>query len=505
MKKIPAKAPTLGAYLCKWIEQNLVHSEGDYFGQPFKLMQWQKAFIWRAYELNKDGSRRFDRALLGVGKGNGKSELAAAIAVAELAGPVVFAGWKRPGVPEHPVPRVAPDIPCAAASFEQADLLFTAAKRMITGGRLAGAFDCFDTEVMPKTGPGRLYRVAAVAGTNDGRRPTFFVADELHEWTGNKERVHLVLSNGRSKRSDAWQLAITTAGYDSTSLLGRLYAHGRRVAAGEVEDSRYLFEWWEADAEVDLGDPDALRAAVLAANPAAGPGGFLPLENVIRRAAEMPSHEYVRYFLNAWTSSPEQWLPPDRWDACADPARDVPDGAPIVIGFDGSYNRDATAIVGATQDPEPHLFTIGCWERPASAGEGWRVDVMEVEAAIAAACERWDVQSVACDPFRWQRTMQVLRDAGLPVIEWPSHQPSRMAPACGAFEDAVHEGKISHDGDERLARHIANAVTKTDSRGRRITKEDCQSDRHIDLAVAAVIALDMSRRQPAEQPFLFVG
>src|SRR5690606_35544531 len=109
--------PTLGPWVCRWIERFLVHSQGDYLGQPFRLRPWQKAFIYRAYELLPDGSRRYDRALLGVGKGNGKTELAAALALAELAGPVVFDGWERPGVPRRPVPRTAPDIPIAAASF----------------------------------------------------------------------------------------------------------------------------------------------------------------------------------------------------------------------------------------------------------------------------------------------------------------------------------------------------------------------------------------------------
>ena len=78
----------MGPYVCKWIDQYLVHTEGDYFGQPFRLRPWQKRFLWRAYELNPDGTRRYTRGLLGLAKGNGKSELAAAIACAELAGPV---------------------------------------------------------------------------------------------------------------------------------------------------------------------------------------------------------------------------------------------------------------------------------------------------------------------------------------------------------------------------------------------------------------------------------
>ena len=482
-------APTLGPYVCKWIDRYLVHTEGDYFGQPFRLRPWQKRFLWRAYELNPDGTRRYTRGLLGLAKGNGKSELAAAIACAELAGPVMFDGWDNP-----PKRRTAPIIPVGAASFEQADLAFGAARTMLREGPLSQRFEVYDTEILVKNGPGRMYRVAAVAGTNDGARPTFFLADELHEWTGRKERVHLVLSNGRAKRQDAWELAISTAGWDLTSLLGRMYLHGKRVAAGEEDDPSFLFEWHEAPGEVKMGNRRSLEAAIRKANPAIG--DFLPLENVIARArpSEMPEFEWLRYHANQWVSAPDRWLPQGAWDGRSGKRKPPEDGTPIVIGFDGSYAGDSTAIVGATIEEVPRIFVIGAWEKSAEAGDDWRVDIPDVEQSIRNACSRWQVQRVGCDPFRWQRSIAVLAEAGFPVIEWPSHQPSRMVPACAQFYDAVVNEQLTHDGDERMAKHIANAIVKIDSRGPRITKDHKDSVRRIDLAVAAVIAHDLALR-----------
>ena len=54
LSKLP---PTLGPQVCRWMEANLVHGEGDYYGQSFRLRAWQRAFIYRAYELDVDGSR----------------------------------------------------------------------------------------------------------------------------------------------------------------------------------------------------------------------------------------------------------------------------------------------------------------------------------------------------------------------------------------------------------------------------------------------------------------
>jgi phage terminase large subunit-like protein len=186
-------------------------------------------------------------------------------------------------------------------------------------------------------------------------------------------------------------------------------------------------------------------------------------------------------------------LPDALWAACAEDV-EVPDGARVVLGFDGSYSRDSTALVGCTLGERPHIFVVGHWERPAGAQEDWRVEIRDVEAAIVNACARWDVQAVACDPHRWQLVIQDLLEAGLPMVEWPSHSAARMAPACAAFEDAVQGRLLSHDGDERLAEHVRNCVVRIDSRGKRITKVHKDSEQKIDLAVAAVIAYDMATR-----------
>lgn len=499
MSKTPDSkhAPSLGAAVCKWIERCLVHSEGDYYGKPFHLIDYHRRFIWRAYELNPDGSRKYKRALLGLPKGNGKTELSAAIAVCELGGPVVFDGWQPNGKPKG-VQRVAPDIPVAASSFEQADELFRSARAMISQGPLARFFESFDTEIQPKHGSGRMYRVAAIAGPNDGRRPTFLTCDELHEWTGPKERVHLVLSNGRAKRNDSWELNISTAGWDTTSLLGKLYSHGRRVEAGEEEDPTFLFEWLEASKDFELSDPQQLREAILSCNP--GIGHWLSIDNILEKHANIPEHEFRRYFLNQWTSAPERWLPQAAWNACSS-NRQITRDIPVVLGFDGSYSGDSTAIVGCTLEAKPHLFVINCWEKPEGTAD-WKIDVPDVEQSIRNFCSTHKVKRIGCDPHRWQRSISVLEQEGLPVVTWPSHSANFMSPACQEFERAVTSGQLTHDGDDRLERHIGNCVVKIDSRGPRIVKDQKDSPRRIDLAVAAVIALDLAVRQqspPAPQ------
>lgn len=459
-------APTRGARVCRFIEEHLVHGEGDRYGEPFRLRRWQRAFLFRLYELDEtSGARRYRRALWGLPKGSGKTELAAAIGLYELCGG------------EH----VSPLVVVAAASFEQADLVFGAAKVMARESpTLAELVEVFETEILLRDLPGRMYRVAAVAGTNDGQRPTCFIADELHEWTGKKERVHLVLSNGTVKRAGGLVLSITTAGSNLDTLAGRLYQHGRRVLSGEIDDPAFLFEWWAAAEGADPDEQETWRAC----NPAAG--DFWPFENLRHQHQTLPAYEFARYHLNVWTSSPTQWLPQGAWEALAAP-RTLPARTEVVLGFDGSYNNDSTALVGCTKDG--YLFVVGCWEKP-EHDHGWIVPREEVKATVAKAMQRYKVLELVCDPPGWHQEIEEWgeRYGDVLTVAFSTNVRALMSEACAEFYSAVVGGEISHDGDERLARHLSNASVRETSGGAYIVKQHRASPLKIDLAVAAVLA-----------------
>ena len=132
---------------------------------------------------------------------------------------------------------------------------------------------------------------------------------------------------------------------------------------------------------------------------------------------------------------------------------------------------------------------VSCWEIPPAADTSWRVPIADVEQAIRDACRRWTVREIVCDPFQWARTYQTLEAEGLPIVEYPQ-SPQRMVPATQRFYEAVLNEGLTHFGDPGLARHIDNCVLRVDARGSRLAKETRNSPRKIDLAVAAVMALD---------------
>jgi phage terminase large subunit-like protein len=440
---------------------------------------FQKIFLCWLFELRPDGSRRYRRAYLQTPKGCGKTSLAAWIAAYQLA---------------HQFSAV---IPVVASSYDQAELVFGDLRTTVAESKtLSQVMIPFEGEVQVKDGPGRAFKVPAVAGVNDGMRPSTAIFDEVHEFVGpNRERVHLVIGNGCAKRVGSLQLNTSTPGFDKETVAGRLHDHGVRVNNGEVVDDEFLFVWWGCPADrYDLDTHAGLLACIRDANPAADL--FLNVNDVAARKSQVPLNEWLRYHAGLWTTNAAAWLPAGAWDACADPSVSIPDGSEVCLGFDGSVNNDSTAIVVVSCAAVPHIEVVQCWER----GDGdpeWRVPVEDVEQAIRDACRRWRCREVVADSFRWEASLQRLESDGLPVVRFPQ-STARMTPASSRFYSAVVDATVTHSGDPALARHLANACLKIDARGQRIVKENKYSSRKIDLAIAAVMAFD--RAQAPSEP-----
>ena len=495
---------TLGPEVALWIETFCVHGPGDVLGQPITLTDDERRFLSWAYEVDEQGNRIVRRALRGLAKAGRKTEFACWIALAEMAGPVRFDRWEVNGKLRRPRGKTVHDpyVVAAASTYEQADLLFAAARACITEGPLNTFFTTFDREIQLNGKPGVLVRVPAVAGANDGLRPTFCAFDETHEWTGSKQRVHLVLENGLSKRKDAWSLSITTAGNPKAeSVALQQYEYGKRVDSGELVDEGFLFVWREPKVNVDkLQDEKVLRAALEEANPES----WKRIDDLMRRFNEVPLHEFCRYHLNMWVEPDEErWLPPGVWEALHS-EQSVPDGTDIVLGFDGSYSGDSTALVGATVTEKPHLFVLGMWEHP-GGNIAWQVDHDEVEASVQSAFRRFRVKEMSADPPYWSQQLNRWAEqyGADTVLAFNTSVRKRMAQACSSFYQAATTESLTHDGHPGMERHVGNAVLKETAGGAYITKEAKQSPRKIDAAIAAVIAYNRAawhHSNPVTQP-----
>jgi phage terminase large subunit-like protein len=261
--------------------------------------------------------------------------------------------------------------------------------------------------------------------------------------------------------------------------------------------------WWEAAAEADHRDPETWKGS----NP--GFGDLNSAEDFASTVLRTPEAEFRTKRCNQWVSSNMTWLPTGSWDGLAT-EREITEETELIIGFDGSFSGDTTVLIGCTIEKDetpPHLFLIKAWEKQPTDDNDWRVNITEVEDTIIDFCQKHPrVREIACDPYRWQRSMAILEEMGLPIIEFPSTSAARMVKATATFFDAVMDSKLTHSGDPLLARHLDNAVLKIDSIGPRIVKENRNSNRRIDAAVAALIAYDRATAGRMEEvvPQVFV-
>ena len=181
----------------------------------------------------------------------------------------------------------AAKIVCAAAGEQQADLVYQAAALCVElsrgntddeGADLGGSrayragAQCLadlcvvkeDRITVPGSPGAMIIRVPASKNTSEGKNIHVLICDELHEWTEEKhEKVYTVLTNGFGARRQPLVLQITTAGDDKETIAGKQYDRGKMLQAGQLDDPRYHFKWFEPAEDADWTDMES----TLQANP----------------------------------------------------------------------------------------------------------------------------------------------------------------------------------------------------------------------------------------------
>jgi phage terminase large subunit-like protein len=440
-------------------------------GTPLVMRDWQKELTRHVF-AGDDHGYRHRISLIGMPRKNGKSALGSVFGLYSL-----ILGAR------------GAEVYSVAAEKEQARIVFADAKRMVEASPELSAITKLYRDAIELPKAGSVYRVlSAESYSKEGLSPVTTIFDEGHAQPSRELFDVMSLAMGARGRL-AQLIMITTAGVktDTTgqdSIAYNLYQYGQKVARGEVDDPSFFMAWWEADAEADHRELETWKQS----NP--GFDDICSAEDFVSAVRRTPEAEFRTKRCNQWVSSQISWLPTGTWDACAGET-EVGD-KDYILGLDGSFSGDATVVTFTTIEDIPQIGIVGAWEKDVSIhDDAWRVDVLEVEETIRQFVKAHpNVKEIACDPYRWTRTMQVLQDEGYPVVEYPSTNARRMVPACAKFYDAVVDQKVIHDGNPLLARHVSNAVVKVDNLGPRIVKENRASQRRIDAAVAAVLSFD---------------
>lgn len=474
---------TKAEHFAYWSDTRLVQSVDRFAGSSLKLEPWQLAFFEEALAVEADGRPYWRQVVLVVPRKNGKTSMLAAYGLYHL--------LEDEGSPE---------VLLAASSDKQAGRLFDSTVSFVRRNEdIDGLVHRreYIGEIARVDGMGRIIRMASDPGRAHGYNPSLVVTDELHAWTTpSLRKAWGAFTTGGGARGSSQVFAITTAGdaqERESSILGQII--DRNESAGEVErphDALTVSRNHEARTIVfNYSAPTSDRRDVGALK-RANPASWIT-EEYLRQQAESPAlsdAEVLQLHGCVWAASDSSWLPAGAWDACADGDRQVEDGTRVVLGFDGSASNDSTALIGCTVEETPHLFVVGVWERPSMRRE-WRVPRGEVDLAVREAMHRWDVVEFAADPPLWRSELEQWsvehRDATF--IAYDTRQLSTMGDACSRLYSAVVEGRVTHDGSDVLAAHMANCQAKETRWGAVVTKPK-GSPHKIDAAVAAIAAHD---------------
>jgi phage terminase large subunit-like protein len=452
-------------------------------GELLHLRDWQKELLNHALARRPDGRFKHRVALVGMARKNGKSALAASMGLSAL----TLGGNGS-------------EIYSCAADRDQARIVFGTAKRMVElDPELSSMFTLY-RDVIEYKDKGSVYRaLSAEAYTKEGLNPSpIVIFDEVHAQP-NRE-LWDVMSLAGGARSDSLLLGITTAGVKTQangqdSLAYSLYQYGQKLVKGELVDPSFFFAWWEPkNPEADHRD----RQLWIESNP--GFSDIVDAEDFESAVLRTPEAEFRTKRTNCFVSTATAWLPTGSWEALIDTERTPEPGEEVILAFDGAFSNDSTALVAwLTGGDKPHLMVVGIWERPDDAEQGWHVPVAEVEQTIIDTFRNSNFQTreIVFDPARWQRTFMILDEQGMPVVSYPN-SAERMVPATQKFYEAVVNQSFTHDGDERMARHITNCVTKQSSRGVMVAK--ASSKRKVDAAVAAIFGYDRATQPPEPKP-----
>ena len=530
-------------YAFRFFEGMLKLSEGQFEGKPFELHASQAFIIGSLFGWKRaDGTRRFRRAFIEQGKGNGKSPMAGGIGLYGLtadceAGAQVYA---------------------AAAKKEQAGILFADAVKMVK------ASPSLRKRLEFSGGEGREYNIAYhptgsffrpvsrdTGKTGSGPRPHFVLADEVHELPDRKSIE--MLERGFKFRRQPLLFMITNSGSDRNSVAWEEHEHAVKVAAGHTEavnDPTFVGEviddtTFSFVCSLDQGD-DPLRdpSCWAKANPLLGVTITEQyLRDVVAQAKAIPGqlNGILRLHFCVWTDAETAWMTRSTLEpalADFDPEEEHR-GKKVSIGLDLSQNRDITAKAtvvqtGLTEDGKP---TFDAWIEAWTPGETilaresrdkipytvWRdqghiwappgenINYRHVAQALAEDVERYNVQVVAYDRYAFKRFEDAVKEIGFTVefLEHPQGgtkkgQPNEqmkkqaeakkekaeglwMPGSLRLLEDALLEGRIRLRRNPVLISAMMSAVTEEDKWGNHWLAKT-KSINKIDAAVALCMA-----------------
>lgn len=488
-----------------FFENYLVHSKGEWAGQPFKLQKWQADEVIRplfGWKRKSDNTRRFRRAYLELPRKNGKSTMSSGIALYLL-----FAD-NEPGA----------EVYSAAADRDQAAIVFDEAKKMVQASpALDKRAQVLKNSVLYER-TNSVYRVlSSDVPTKHGLNVHGVVFDELHAQP-NRDLFD-VLTTGTGSRRQPMVVMITTAGWNRESICWEQHDYARKVLKGIIDDPEYFAFIAAADEKDDWMDP----AVWAKANPSLGVT-IKPdyLEAEAKRASMTPAYQnsFRRLHLNQWTQQETRWMPIEKWDKC-DLVLDLnllknaecyggldlsstSDLASFVLDFpsEPGDERELHQVLARFWIPEENMIErarkdrvpYDAWVRDGliKTTPGNTIDYGFIVKEIIELSEIYNIREIAFDRWGAFQVSQQLEGAGLTMVGFGQGYQSMSFPTKELLRIVLDE-KLAHGGHPVMRWMADNMVVTMDPAGN-IKPDKKKSREKIDGIVALIMALDRAIR-----------
>ena len=482
----------------------LKHTKGKWRGQPFELLPWQEAIIRDVFgTVKENGYRQYNTAYVEIPKKNGKSELAAGVALYMTCGDNEWGA----------------EVYGCASDRQQASIVFDVAVDMVE------QCPALKKRIKPVMSVKRLvykptnsfYQVlSAEAYTKHGLNVHAVIFDELHSQP-NRELFDVMTKGSGDARTQPLFFLITTAGTDRHSVCFEQYQKAEDILQGRKVDPTFYPVIYGASDDADWSSEDVWRKA----NPSLGHTiDIEKVRNAYLSAKDNPAEENIfrQLRLNQWVKQSTRWMQMEKWDACAFPAdeREVL-GRECYGGLDLSSSIDITAFVlvfPPRNDTEKYILLpyfwipeenmrlrvrrdhvpYDVWERQGflQTTEGNVIHYGFIENFIDDLGRKFHIKEIAFD--RWGAVQMVQNLEGLGFTVVPFGQGFKdMSPPTKRLMELVLEKNIAHGGHPVLRWMMDNIFVRTDPAGN-IKPDKEKSTEKIDGAVATIMGLDRAIR-----------
>ncbi|MBS1165846.1 MAG: terminase large subunit [Proteobacteria bacterium] len=491
--------------------ESLEVTAGRLAGQAFRVRDWQRDIIEAIYREDDEGKRPVRTAVLTFGRKNGKTGLAAGLALCHLAGPEA----ERRG-----------EVYSAANDKEQAGKTFAEMVAMVeVHPILAHRINVkrFGKELEDMETSSIFKALSADVAGKHGLSPSCVIYDELGQ-AANRE-LYDTLDTAMGARDNPLLMVISTQAATDIAPMSQLVDYGRRVNDGVIDDPSFFLAEYSAPIDADPWVEETWKLA----NPALG--DFLSLGEVKRQAEQarrMPAKEpaFRNLILNQRVASERTFLGIGEWKAC-NSAVDLErlKGRKCFAGLDLSAVRDLTALVLVFPDDDGAFDVVPFFWLPNDGlldrEEDDRVPYMAwrqsgfllttpgisiqpdfIAAHVARMGEIYDLRMVGFDRWRIEEFQRALADTGADIPMHPVGQGYKdMAPAVDLLERLVAERRLRHGGHPVLTWCATNTVATPDPAGNR-KLDKMRSRGRIDGMVALAMALITAAKFGGEEEWV---